>query len=375
MDNYRSCVGHWWQAMQVSGWSDDADQIRHLLLAECYALVGADKGLQHVYRDAHLAAKATQPEERSLSDDVRARLRALVRDRDARKVGEELDYVLGAWTTPPAEERAVHQAIDGILDHGVQFVRANGADGLHQFIGTFDAWCAKTRRRGGDPFGRRMLDGIAYLSKCSFYLCYSNAWISLISWLREHQDLDDASERFLRFWQMQQQPADEACAVGDVFRGQVLGLHPLSGFFMQDPGLCAVAGRFFASDAYDRVFDQGQADCGEYWDLVGAILTAAHLYRQALDEQQQKRAVRERPGAEHVASAAPVERSIAGLLEEYAAAKGLRCPSCHGGVSLGEYRNDEADGVCQADFSCRACSRRIPFLIKEDELKDWLATR
>src|SRR5687768_13683526 len=31
--NLRACVGHWWRAMQVSGWADDPDQLRHLLLA------------------------------------------------------------------------------------------------------------------------------------------------------------------------------------------------------------------------------------------------------------------------------------------------------------------------------------------------------
>ena len=35
----------------------------------------------------------------------------------------------------------------------------------------------------------------------------------------------------------------------DAFRGQVLSLHPLSGFFMMDPALRAVAGNFFGPDA------------------------------------------------------------------------------------------------------------------------------
>jgi hypothetical protein len=376
MDSCRNCVAHWWRAMQVNGWADDLDQIRHLLLAECYALVGADKGLQHVYRDAHLAAKATKPEERSLPDDVRARVQAVVRSRDASRVREELDCVLGAWTPPPAEERAVYQAIDGILEYGVGLVRAGGADGLHEFIGTFDAWCAKTRRKGGQPFRRRVLDGIAYLSKCSFYLCYCNAWISLIPWLREHQGLDDASERFLRFWHMQQQPAEEAGAVGDVSRGQVLSLHPLSGFFMLDRGLCAVAGRLFAAGAPECRNGQGaSAESNEYWDLVGAILAAAHLYRQALDEQAQKRGTFTRNSAAvELASVTAQDQSAAGRLEDFAREQGVRCERCGETVRLHKYHPSTPDAdEFRAEFACRACGCFTDVPLPRQALEDFLS--
>lgn len=374
--NCRACVGHWWRAMQVSGWAEDADQIRHLLLAATYPLISADKGLQHVYRDAHLAPRATAPEERSLPDDVRSRLQALVRGRDCQAIQAELDHVLGAWTMPPEEEPAVRQAIDGILEHGTGLVRDHGAAGLEQFLGRFDAWAGKTRRTGGQPYRRRLLDGLSYLSKASFYLCYGNAWIDLIPWLRQHRGLDAVSERFLRFWHMQNQPVEwpDGTHAADVFRGQVLSLHPLSGFFMKDPGLCAIAGRFFATDAYDRVFHHRQADTPAYWDLIGAILTAAHLYRQALDDQQQRRGVHERAGAEAAAVAAPAARSLTGLLDEYAVSRGLHCLACRGPVHLhAQHVDPTADDVCQA--TCPGCNRPVPLAIHQDELQDWLATR
>jgi hypothetical protein len=380
--NFRACGGHWWRAMQACGWADDHDQLCHLVLATTYGLVGADKGPQRVYRDAHLAPEATQPEERSLPDDVCSRVLGLVRGRDAQAVGEEMDSLLGVWEIPQGQERALRQAIDGLVEAGVQLVAAEGSHGLEQFVGTFDTWCAKTRRKGGQDFLRRVLDGISYLSKCSFYLCHANAWISLIPWLRERHGLDVVSERFLRFWHCQNQPVErpDGTVIPDVFRGQVLSLHPLSGFFMKDPGLCAVAGQFFGSaDAHDRVFVQGRTDCGEYWDLVGAILTAAHLYRLALDEQQQKRGVRERNGAAAIDEAvAPSELSVAGLLEQFAAARGLRCPNCHGPVCLDERRSDrESDGdFFQAHFTCRGgCGRSLALSIAEDELREWLVSR
>jgi hypothetical protein len=155
----------------------------------------------------------------------------------------------------------------------------------------------------------------------------------------------------------------------------VLSLHPLSGFFMKDPGLCAVAGRFFASDAYDPVFAQGETARGEYWDLVGAILTAAHLYRLALDEQQQKRGVHERQPDDE-AMVAPAERSIAGLLEEFAAARGVCCPNCRGHVCLDERTSSPgADGDFRAHYTCRACDRGLALSITEGELSQWLASR
>jgi hypothetical protein len=225
--------------MQLEDCAEEPDQIRQLLLAASYALVGADKGPQHVYRDAHLAPKTTEPEERSLPESVWTGVQALVQGRNAQRVRQELDRVLGAWTLPASEQQAIRQTIGGILAHGVDLVRARGPEGLEEYLGKFESWCARTRRKGGQGFRRQALDGISYLSKCSFYLCYTNAWISLIPWLKEHRQLDTVSERFLRVWHLQQQPAEGGGLGGDVFRGQVLSLHPLSGFFMKDPGLCA----------------------------------------------------------------------------------------------------------------------------------------
>src|SRR5262249_28247822 len=140
-------------------------------------------------------------------------------------------------------------------------------------------------------------DLFSYECKVSFYRCFANVWVDLIPWLRENRDLDEVSERFLRVWHMQNQPIEQpdGRVIPDVFGGQVLSLHPLSGFFMKDPALCTIAGRFFLSDAYERAMVQGRAeDCAEYWEFVGAILTAAGLYRQALDRQAERRGVRQR---------------------------------------------------------------------------------
>src|SRR5262249_23571423 len=121
------------------------------------------------------------------------------------------------------------------------------------------------------------------------YTCYANAWVDIIPCLQKDHGLDPVSERFLRLWHHQNQAIEiphgrtaggiyypthvrydfflagadgqvipkRICLptervgpthVPDVFSGQILSLHPLSGFFMKDPALCAVAGAIFASE-------------------------------------------------------------------------------------------------------------------------------
>ena len=114
-----------------------------------------------------------------------------------------------------------------------------------------------------------------------------------------------------------------ATHIPDVFTGQVLGLHPLSGFFMKDPALCAIAGRFLTCERYDEVMKEGRSEnCPQYWDLIGAVLSAANLYRMALDNQGQQRAIHRR-GSHHwggdivkLFAARPDEELEASLLEK-----------------------------------------------------------
>lgn len=56
--NFRSCVDMWWHAIEAAGETNLFDNLRHLVLAECYPLVARSKALQEVYTDAHLHATA-----------------------------------------------------------------------------------------------------------------------------------------------------------------------------------------------------------------------------------------------------------------------------------------------------------------------------
>jgi hypothetical protein len=353
---FADVLAHHWEAMRLQK-NDDEDQLRHLLLAACYPLVSADKAARKVYRDACLHPNAVTPQEMSLPDDVRGRIEQVVARRDREVLRAELDGLLGPPTLSRSEAAAMGRACDGILDVGVRLTREGGREGMVRFLGRMDAWLQRCRRRGGDDFGRNLINHLAYQFKVAFYLCYANLWVTLISWLRENRGLDGASERLLRVWHMQNQPVQlpDGRHLPDVFCGQVLALHPLSGFLMLDPALCAAAGRFFGTQAYDRAFAPGQADLGsEYWGLIDAILTAAHLYRQAA-EQDWRRGSR---GAEGLAVAPSSEGpSDTFLLEEVAKRRAWLCPDCGGPLRYVGFGRDEGSVVADLEFACRICGK------------------
>jgi hypothetical protein len=358
--NFRNCLGHWWLAMQSEGLGRDPVQLRHLLLACGYPLVSRNNALQHIYRDAHLASGATAPADRSLPETERKRINSVVRSRDRERVRTELERLLAGPAIPAEERGAVEILLDGILRQGVALVQSQGSDGLEQFLGQLDAWYTKRRKKGGQDWHRRFLDFFAYECKASFYRCYSNCWIDLIPWLQRHRGLDKISERFLRFWHLQNQPVErpDGVVIPDGFHDQVLSLHPLSGFFMKDPAFRAVAGAFFSSDVCDRYLKAGQGrGASKYWDLIGAILTAGHLYRQALEDQAQRRGIRERRwSADALAQVSNEPQSPGGLLEEFITARGVRCSQCDGVLRMKSFRpaGPKATSFC-ADFFCSVC--------------------
>ncbi len=376
MENLRNCVGHWWLAMQSLGLGRDPVQRRHLLLASSYPLIASTKSLQQVYRDAHLAMGATTPQDCSLPDSLRQRIQDVVHSRDRFRVQQELNQALGRTAAPEREESAMGQVFDGLLQHGLDLLQQHGNEGMYQFLGKLDAWLSKRRKKGGQGWLRSFLNRLAYECKISFYTCYANVWINLLPWLRQHRALDGISERFLRFWHMQNQPLElpDGRVIPDVFTGQVLSLHPLSGFFMQDAALCAIAGRFFGPEACQDALSKGQVQiCSEYWNLVGAILSAAHLYRQALEEAGQRRGRRQyHTGETHPAAVVPAAQSESGLLEDFVLGRGIRCPRCRETVCLTGYQPAEpGTDHFEASFRCRVCSAELQQRIGREELRNW----
>lgn len=244
--NLRHCIGLWWRAAKAKGANHEPAQIKHLLLASCYGLFANDKALQDVYHDAFLRARRGV---RGLSHNSSepCKTAPLLPEYDRAAVMDFLNAYFRESVITQEEAGLIHGVAEAILTDGLRGFQIEKASGALDFVRRIDAWAAKIRRRGGQPFQRTLLNHFEYAAKLSFYRCYGNTWIHILAAL-EQQGLDDLSSRFLRFWHWQNQPAENADGTlePDVFCGQILALHPLSGVFMQDPQLLAIAGSFFA---------------------------------------------------------------------------------------------------------------------------------
>lgn len=415
--NFRNCIGHWAGAMRAQGVAGELEQQIHYVLAVCYGLVTTSKAMQGIYRDAYLAPEATTTET-SLPEEVRERIQEATAGRDRFGVQRELDAALGRFEVPSQALPLLQEALRRWVGSGVSRMRQDGNAGLESFLREVDTWLQRLRKRS-PRWVRHFLNLFAYECKVSFYTCFANTWIDLIPWLRENHGLDVVSERFLRFWHHQNQPIEiphgrtiggldypthirarvvqtdrdgrstrhaltvetERLApthVRDAFSGQVLSLHPLSGFLMKDAALCAISGKFFASDACATALQRGQVERrAEYWDLMGAILTAAHLYRQSLDSQFARRGTHERVAADMTSwsqeQSRPEEATESELLEEFARANGQACPACRQSLCFRRYEPANAeDDHFQADFECGSCGHGVLLSIRRDDLTQWL---
>jgi hypothetical protein len=409
--NYRNCLAHWWRCTQAAGRNRQIDQQVNYVLAQAYPLVCRSKSLQEVYRDAFLGPPRAGQLTPSLADEDRRRIGAIVRSRSRAAVRKELGTVLQRFEPPAEILPALQRAFRAWVGNGVVLWRRDGAEGLKRFLGQVDYWLEKYRKKGGHDRVRHFINLFAYEAKVGFYRCFANAWIDIIAHLRERHGLDPVSERFLRVWHNQNQPIEiphGQTAAGvlyptaiqhrfpvagprgtvvprplrvatervgathepDVFSGQVLSLHPLSGFFMKDPGLCAVAGRLFGSDRYDEILAHG---LGEYWDFVGALLIAANQYRRAADDQEYRRGPsrQNREGGPLDAGDAD-DASHAQLLERFAAAHGVNCADCNAAVRCVGFHTPEVGDRVQVDFVCPNCQKPVPATFPATVLKDWL---
>ena len=165
--------------------------------------------------------------------------------------------------------------------------------------------------------------------------------------------------------------------VPDVFAGQVLALHPLSWILLSDPALRAAVGRCITSPRFDVMLQDGSIELfGEYWQMVDAILTAAHLYRRTRDNYETRRGVRESGG-----DASP---SVAGdasspcpdaFLAEYVRAQELQC-ECGGHFDFHEFASgvddDDEQDRRELMLRCDSCTARQTLTVTEQEIQSYL---
>jgi hypothetical protein len=337
--NFRPCVDLWWAAACAAGDGDSPPNQTALFFAECFPLVNAARTLQDVYLDAHLrpaagrepadgAAAGGPAPAYSLPSDETERLRQLAHRGDTDAIRRELESLFGATDPYPDDRPTRAEALAVWVTQARLALRRDGHDGLRAFVtGVVKPWMDNLRRRGGRDRERAFLNRFAYEAKASFYLTYANAWVALIPRLRQERGLDAVGERLLRLWHHQNQPVrDPAAPTGwrpDVFHGQVLALHPLSGLMMSDPAHRQALGAWLTHPDHDGLVAGGRVhQCPAYRDVVAAILTAAHEYRHAhARETKTRRGLR--PGG-------GTGVSVAEAFEAYAATRGLRCPGCDG---------------------------------------------
>jgi len=409
--NFQNCMLHA-RAITMC-WQDGPEQMSQLVWALCYPPVSREKSLQRVYKDAFLkkprrgSNAQTSEENDALPAVTDEAIRFCIQSRDRFGVKTQLDSALGRFEPPSKMLPLLQQACEHWLGRGVALFRDRQ---VGRFLDEVELWLRRYRRQGGNIWVRHFVNMFSYEAKVCFYHCYTNAWSDIIPWLKEHRDLDETSERFLRLWHNQNQPIEvphgrtlsgviyptrasrvifppgqhrqaEPHAitwqtdhigpthVPDVFSGQVLSLHPLSGVIMSDPALLAIAGRFFGTDAYERFFVHGERNCSEYWDLVGVILRAAHIYRQALDRQNQRRAPSRVAYDEDGAMTDSL--STEQLINDFATARLLRCPVCHGSGTFVDHRLI-SDSQADFQFRCHDCEADYHEAVEVETLAQWL---
>jgi len=343
--------------LEVHGMQRDHEELANYVWAKFYPLVASSKTLQDIYLDAFLKSGSTIPEDFEVDDETRLRIRKIAADRDSASVRTELDRLFERFQPEADDKPGFQKACHHWLGNGVQSLLEKGQDGLENHLQEVVGWMARYRRKGGDDRVRHFVNMFSYESKASFNFCYANVWIGIIDWLNKNDGLDIASERFLGFWHNYHADPDSP------FQGQVLALHPLSGFFMKDPSACWVAGRFFGTDSYADVYERGAVgSSAPYWDLIGSILTAGHQYRRARDGQ-----IRSPKTLDECA-----ESALAGIV----AAHPEKCTAC-GTVtefqSVG--KGDPDTGVVPITCKCPNCGAQSVRNFTEGQIKEWFAKR
>jgi len=367
--NFRSCIGFWYAGMQELGLGDDPYQQRRLVLAISYGILGTQKSLQNVYLDAFLKPKGIDLSMVSVSEEPVGQIRQAIDARDRTQIKRLLDEAFDAYLPSQADLVGFGEALAHWADKGVSVLRLQGTEGLKTWLGEIEYWVQKYRKSSKtDARVRDFVNFFSYQAKASFYLCFANFWASLIPWLEQQHDLDRLSKRFLSLWHHQNQPIETPHGetpggiiypthgrarllvpdgsgqlapkevawktprigpevVHDVFSGQVLSLHPLTWFFLSDEALCEVAGRFFNLPNFETVMSGRSADnCDEYWELVGAIVTAAFQYRSARSEfERQHHVVVAGGDSTKAVTRGEAPAALATGIEDYILHEGIRC--------------------------------------------------
>jgi hypothetical protein len=415
VSNFRSCIGFWRAAMRELGVADDTTQQANYVLAVCYALVKRDKGAQRVYRDALLRQHSFSPEALCLSPEVQDQISQAIDSRSLNAIRRELDLALEAAQLSEEDRLATSKAMDHWVNRGVIRMRADGREGLRAWLGEVDEWLTRFRKRSKDRL-RTFLDVFSTECKLAFYLCYSNFWIGLLPWLEENQGLDPMSKRFLSIWHNQNQNVEvlhgrtasgimypttagrsflipdgfgnfqrhtitwKTNQIGpevipDVFRGQILALHPLNWILLARAELREKVGRCISSPQFEDAMRTGRvADFPAYWQMLESIVTAAHVYRHARLQNEARRTMRRpRRQSRLVDAATKLDIPPEAFLREFVDSLHRGCP-CGGTYVYAAVEVPTARGnVLSMPVRCCECDLSTEIKVERRELKQYLS--
>jgi hypothetical protein len=416
VSNFRSCIGFWDAVMGDLGVADEWSQQANYVLAVAYALIHRDKGSQRIYRDALLRPRSFSPEDLCLSPEVQVQIEQAVASRNRDAIQRQLDVALESAQLSDEDRIATCRAMDQWVNRGVARLRADGRDGLRAWLAEVDEWLTRFRKRSKGRL-RTFLDVFATECKLSFYLCYSNFWIGLLHWLEENQFLDPMSKRFLSIWHHQNRNVevihgrttsgiiyptsagrsillrDDSGSsrwhtftwqtehigpevVPDVFRAQILALHPLNWILLSRVELREKIGRCISSPQFDVAMRTGRvAHFPAYWEMLESIVTAAHLYRHARLHNEARRTIR-RPRRRSAMVEASTDLAIPPvmLLREFVDSLRRVC-RCGGGT----YRYTAADPpagdrkVVMLQVTCCRCGSQAEIKVTRQELERYLS--
>lgn len=383
--NFRSCVDFWWACAEQANESDDFDNQVNLVLAEIYTLINTSRAMQNVFLDAQLwkpkdeslpsnKSQQSGEKEHSLPAAEISRLRQIVDSRNVIEVQNELEQLfLGDQPEEHTRPQFNEEFQNWVLEP-LKIFRNGGRQKLHDYIhGELKNKISKLRKRGNNSDARLFLNMFSYECKVAFYLCYASAWAFILPRLKQYDGLNELSVRFMRMWHHQNQSGEIEGKIYHIFSGQVLSLHPLSAFVLNDSTALSVIGNWVGHPEYQHLIESNQvADSPEYWEVVLIILIAANEYKQShqkWDESRGKNELVDTPKVEQNASITS-DLSVAENIEDYLARRSIFCEECAG---LLGYHDPLATGnQGTVNLRCRSCGQKTNMKIDSVDFKKYL---
>lgn len=402
-ENALNCFDFWQYGASDAGRRNDPVFLENLVLVCFYSQIAGNKSLQKAYLDAFLSApqmKRLFAEKGSKRHDAivwnlndEAHVRAVVEACDRERLRAELDSVFGRFEPPPDHYGRMNFWYSQWVGTGVEQYRRHSAEGLSKHCVEIGKLMIEYRRGQTEPWMRDFLNMFAYEVKVAFYACYANAWSFLLPKIAKTYNLNPPSIRFLSIWHCQNQgvpgpidgmdhpsgspPRAVSAPEGkdhfpDVFSGQVLALHPLSGIVMKDSSFREAIGHLIGSSDFDATIMRGYYDA-TYQEFLVTILKAGHLYRRAREFLAGERTDRRLSKRKNVkgkfqAPSDPAPANEALLFEEVATTAGRKCPKCKSRALRFEKRGDKSvNGKVVIGFQCQGCRHIMNFRFSLDQ--------